>query len=229
MAPAIPALLFVLLIGILIADVVEFSFSKLGIPGWVTLLIFLATLIGSTINIPIWRRGGFVSPGDNFNHFHRFFGYHPPVAAYQTIAINVGGAVIPILLSLWLLPHTHVLRTIIATAVVAVVVHLSATIVPGSGVEMPIWIAPLVAALSALLLTWGDRAAPMAYIAGSIGALLGADISNLGHLAALGPGTLSIGGAGVFDGVFLSGFVAALISFDRPRKPRLPRSSAPIG
>ena len=227
MAPAIPALLFVLLIGILIADVVEFSFAKLGIPGWATLLIFLATLIGSTINIPIWRRGGIVSPG-YWTHPNRIFFYHPPVTNYQTIAINVGGAVIPILLSLWLLPHTHILRTIVATAIVAVVVHMSATVVPGSGVEMPIWIAPLVAAVSALVLTFGDRAAPMAYIAGSIGALLGADISNLGHLAALGPGTLSIGGAGVFDGVFLSGFVAALISFDRPRKPHLPRPTAPV-
>lgn len=227
MAPAIPALLFVLLIGILLADVIEFSFAKLGIPGWATLLIFLATLIGSTINIPIWRRGSFVSPG-YFGHPHHIFGYHPAAVAYQTIAINVGGAVIPILLSLWLLPHTHILRTLALTAIVAVVVHLNATVVPGAGVEMPIWIAPLVAAVGALILTFGDRAAPMAYFAGSIGALLGADISNLGHLAALGPGTLSIGGAGVFDGVFLSGFVAVLISFDRPRKPHLPRPAAPV-
>jgi uncharacterized membrane protein len=112
--------------------------------------------------------------------------------------------------------------------IVAVIVHMSASVVPGRGVEMPIWIAPLAAAACALLLTFGDRAAPMAYIAGSIGALIGADISNLGHLAALGPGTLSIGGAGVFDGVFLSGFVAALISFDRPRRPHIPRPSAPV-
>jgi uncharacterized membrane protein len=227
MAPAIPAILFVLLIGILLADVVEFSFSKLGIPGWATLLIFLATLVGSSINVPIWRRGGFVTPG-YIGRLHHMFYYHPPAVDYQTIAINVGGALIPILLSIWLLPHTHLVRTLVATVIVAVIVHMSASVVPGRGVEMPIWLAPLAAAACVLLLTFGDRAAPMAYIAGSIGALIGADISNLGHLAALGPGTLSIGGAGVFDGVFLSGFVAALISFDRPRRPHIPRPSAPV-
>lgn len=225
MAPAIPALLLVLLVGILLLDVISVSFEKLGIPAWATVLIFAGSLIGSTINVPIWRGGAVISPG-RFFRFHNMIGYLPGHVDQQVIAINVGGAVIPILLSLWLLPRTHLLRTLLATVVVAMVTHHFATIVPGKGIEMPIWIGPLLAAVLALVLTFGDRAAAMAYIAGSMGTLIGADISNLGRLGALGSGTLSIGGAGVFDGVFLVGFVAVLISFDRPRRPRYPRPAA---
>lgn len=225
MAPAIPAILLVLLVSILLLDVISISFEKLGIPSWATVLIFLGSLAGSTVNIPLWRRGGVVSPGFLFR-FRGAIGYHPPAVAYQTIAINLGGAIIPILLSLWLLPRTHLLRTLLATIIVAVVTHHFAKIVPGQGVEMPIWIGPLLAAVLGLVLTFGDRAAPLAYIAGSMGTLIGADISNLGHLAALGPGLLSIGGAGVFDGVFLCGFVAALISFDRPHRPHYARPAS---
>jgi len=226
MAPVIPSIFFFILLGILFADIIELSFAKLGIPGWATLLIFAGSLIGSTINIPLWTRNEGITPGYIFRH-HGWIGYHPPVYQQQVIAINVGGAIIPILLSLYLLEHTHLLRTLLAIAIVAVVSHIDARIVPGQGVEMDVWIAPVTAALCALVLTLGDRAAPMAYIAGTIGALLGADISNLGRLSALGPGWLSIGGAGVFDGVFLSGFVAALISFERPRRPRFSRPPSP--
>ncbi|HEY8819812.1 MAG TPA: DUF1614 domain-containing protein, partial [Dehalococcoidia bacterium] len=152
--------------------------------------------------------------------------YVPPRITDQVVAINVGGAVIPLLVCLWLLPRAPFLRTVLATAIVAVVSHLAATIVPGRGVEMPIWIAPASAALLGLLLTFGRGAAPLAYIAGTLGALIGADITNLGALSQLGDGVLSIGGAGVFDGVFLAGIVATLLSFERPQRPRYTRPIA---
>jgi uncharacterized membrane protein len=52
----------------------------------------------------------------------------------------------------------------------------------------------------------------VAYVAGTIGCLLGADILNLGSVADLGAPVASIGGAGTFDGVFLTGIVAVLIA-----------------
>lgn len=52
----------------------------------------------------------------------------------------------------------------------------------------------------------------MAYIGGSLGTLIGADLLNLDKLQGLGAPIASIGGAGTFDGVFLTGVVAVLIA-----------------
>jgi uncharacterized membrane protein len=72
-------------------------------------------------------------------------------------------------------------------------------------------IPPLVAAGVALILSF-RRAPPVAYVSGSMGALIGADVSNLHRLAELGAPVVSIGGAGTFDGVFLTGIIAGLIT-----------------
>ena len=53
--------------------------------------------------------------------------------------------------------------------------------------------------------------AAVAYITGSGGTLIGADIVNIGRVRELGAGVASIGGAGTFDGVFSSGIVAVVL------------------
>jgi uncharacterized membrane protein len=75
----------------------------------------------------------------------------------------------------------------------------------------PIFIPPLVAALSAYLLL---PAAPkvIAYVSGVLGTLIGADLSNLNRIPKLGAPVASIGGAGTFDGIFLTGIVAVLLA-----------------
>ena len=124
----------------------------------------------------------------------------------------------------------------LATLVVAVVAKLLARPMPGVGITLPSFVSPVVAALMAILLAqrMGVLAAPVAYISGTLGTLIGADLLNLplvlrgGLLAAsptrfwpgniarksspLAPRILSIGGAGVFDGVFLTGILAGLIA-----------------
>jgi uncharacterized membrane protein len=61
-------------------------------------------------------------------------------------------------------------------------------------------------------------AAPLAYIGGSLGTLIGADLLNLGNLQGLGAPVASIGGAGTFDGIFVTGILAVLIA-SIPGKP----------
>src|SRR5579884_620269 len=165
--------LLALLFWNVVFDVLSISFHKLGLSPWATFLILAGSALGSLINIPIWHRDLNVVPG-RVVHLHRFIFYSPPTVTEQVIAINVGGAVIPILLSIWLLPRAPLLRTILATAIVAVVAHIVAVPVQGQGIEMPIWVAPLVAAALGLVLTFGRGAAPLAYIAGSMGVLIGA-------------------------------------------------------
>src|SRR5438034_965094 len=56
------------------------------------------------------------------------------------------------------------------------------------------------------------RAPSVAYVAGSLGALIGADLLNLPRITAIGAPVVAIGGAGTFDGVFLTGILAGLLA-----------------
>jgi len=150
----------------------------------------LLSLLGSQVNIPLYSidRGATV------------------------VALNVGGALIPILVSLYLLVHTGMYRRmLIGVSVVVAVVHNLAQIVPGVGIAVPMIVPPLVAAGVALPLAF-RRAPPLAYVSGSMGTLIGADLLNLRKIARLGAPVVSIGGAGTFDGVFLTGILAGLLA-----------------
>ena len=100
---------------------------------------------------------------------------------------------------------------LLGIAIVAVIVHSLARVVPGVGIAVPMFIPPLAAAAVSLLLAFRG-APPVAYVAGSMGALIGADLWNLYRLGELGAPVVSIGGAGTFDGVFLTGLVAGLLA-----------------
>ena len=102
-------------------------------------------------------------------------------------------------------------RALVAIVIVAIAVHSLAYPVRGVGIAVPWLVPPLVAAGAALLLS--RRSAPsLAYIAGSLGTLIGADLLNLGKVAGLGAPIASIGGAGTFDGIFLAGILAVLLA-----------------
>jgi uncharacterized membrane protein len=57
----------------------------------------------------------------------------------------------------------------------------------------------------------GD-AAPVAYVAGVAGPLIGADLLHLSEIEESAVGMASIGGAGTFDCIVLSGIVAAYLA-----------------
>jgi len=103
------------------------------------------------------------------------------------------------------LPHA------IATAAVALALHWLANPVPGIGIAVPVFWPALITAVVALVLS-RENAAPLAYIAGSLGTLIGADLTNLDKVRGLGAPVASIGGAGTFDGIFLTGILAVLLA-----------------
>src|SRR5262249_44824267 len=128
------------------------------------------------------------------------------------IAVNVGGALIPTLMSLYLFAN-HGLwgRGLLATAGVAAVCYWMARPIPGIGIALPLLVPTFAAGVVGLLLS-KRHAAPLAYIGGSLGTLVGADLLNVDKLQGLGAPVASIGGAGTFDGVFLTGILAVLIA-----------------
>jgi len=186
------------------------GFEKLGISPEVTIFLLFLILIGSGINIPITKKKLV------YKIESRFFGlFRTPKIEAQGIAINLGGAVIPILLSFYFLflvwrAGFSLQPILIATILMVFISKFLARIVPGRGVSLPAFIPPIFSAIFALILA-SEFAAPCAFVAGTLGTLIGADILNLKRAQRYG-GFLSIGGAGVFDGVFLVGIVSALLA-----------------
>jgi uncharacterized membrane protein len=158
------------------------------------------------------------------HHHVDFFGMRyavPGVSHWKgtVVAVNVGGAIIPTLMSIYLLIKRELwVKGLVAIAIVAVVIHWMAAPVPGLGIAVPVFMPAVVTAIVAMLLSREDSA-PLAYIAGSLGTLIGADLTNLDKVSGLGAPVASIGGAGTFDGIFLTGILAVLLAslYARPR------------
>jgi uncharacterized membrane protein len=189
-------------------NIVTISLGKLGLSPGAAFALLFAMLVGSMINVPISRRR--IAYRSVRPYYMHFFFYVPPVVTEQVITVNIGGAVIPVCFALYLLPLAPLVSTILATAVMVVVARLARPIA-GTGITMPFWIPPLFSAGLAMVLA-SDNPAPVAYISGVLGTLIGADLLNWPNFKKLGAQVISIGGAGVFDGVFLTGIVAALIA-----------------
>ncbi len=207
-------LVVVLLIQI---NVLRYAYTRLGVSSGTALLLLFASLIGSYVNIPVYE---FQEREVLSWHEVSYYGvqYLVPVVGQPgtVIALNVGGAVIPTLLSLYLLAKNDMwIRGVITTAIVAVIVYALAEPVQGVGIAVPIFVPPVVTAIAAVLIA-RQHAAVLAYAGGSLGTLIGADLLNLGVVRGLGAPVASIGGAGTFDGIFLTGIVAVLLaSFSR--------------
>jgi uncharacterized membrane protein len=147
----------------------------------------------------------------------------PLVTSYPgtVLAVNVGGAVIPTLMSIYLVLRYQLwLRAAIAVIIIALVIHSMATPVRGVGIAVPVFAPVVVTAILAFILS-REYAAPLAYVGGSMGTLIGADLMNLDKIRGLGAPVASIGGAGTFDGIFLTGILAVLLAgIASPTRPR---------
>ena len=102
------------------------------------------------------------------------------------VALNVGGAVIPTLTSIYLLFRYQLwISAIIGTAAVTLVIHSLATPVQGLGIAVPVF-APVVSTAIVAYILSREYAPPLAYICGSLGTLIGADLLNLNNINGLG-------------------------------------------
>jgi uncharacterized membrane protein len=192
----------------------RYAYERIGLGHRASFLVLLGSLVGSYFNIPVVDLPGRQIITRGAVQFFGMVHVVPLVVQWPgtLIAINVGGAVVPILVSAYLLvTHRLWLQGAIAIVCVAAVCHMLAYPVPGLGIAMPVFVPPITAAVVALVLSRSD-AAQLAYIGGTLGALTGADLLNLGKVQSLGAPIASIGGAGTFDGVFLTGIVAVLIA-----------------
>ena len=205
---------FIVLVLVIQLGALRYAYLRIGLSPTAAVTLLLGSLAGSYFNFPIFELPAKqVVSGQEVV----FFGmeYAIPVVTQwpgTVIAVNVGGAVIPTAMSFYLLFKYRLWGVgLIATAIVTAVTHAFANPIPGLGIAEPVFVPALTTAIAALLLS-RRQAPPLAYIAGSLGTLLGADLLNLGKIQGLGAPVASIGGAGTFDGIFLVGILAVLIA-----------------
>lgn len=155
------------------------------------LLFIAAVIVGSFIDIPIMR-------------------------APVEVTMNVGGALLPILLSIWLIfkadETAERVRAILAAILVAVVVSLGSRYLPYEPENM--FLDPkIIYGISAGLIAYlAGRSRRSAFVGGVLGIVL-SDIVHMVTIIGLGiPGTTDIGGAGAFDVVMIAGIIAVMVA-----------------
>lgn len=209
-------LLFVILFLFVVLQIgiITYAYEKLGIDEKYVFLILLLSILGSYINIPLTESesGEITTQG-----YITIFGMRYTIPVYRkekhtVIAVNLGGAIIPILLSIYLAVSNGIfVQSVVGISVISLIVHLIARPVYGIGIAVPVVIPPVAAALLSFIIPVHSPAA-LAYISGTMGTLIGADILNLNRIKQLGAPVASIGGAGTFDGIFMTGILAVLLA-----------------
>ncbi|WP_297065357.1 DUF1614 domain-containing protein [Thermococcus sp.] len=209
------------LVFLLFSSAVLMAFGRLGLPPGVAVTLFAFALIGSFINIPIAEEVIY-EPVISVREVG-FFGILYPIPYFDweerktIIAVNVGGALVPLSIVLYELfrliylgNYNLLANTLLAVFIASLLSNAVARPIRGLGIAMPSLFPPLVAVLLGWLLGDGNPTL-VAYVSGTLGVLIGADLMNWGKIKHLGAPMVSIGGAGTFDGIFLAGIIAVLL------------------
>jgi len=206
-----------LLLGLLLlliqVNLLAIAFDKLGLSPVSGLLLLIGALMGSTLNLPVTRIRAWYprAPSQPLPPLLR--GSRPAFEASILIAVNLGGCIIPVCFSVYLMIQTQLplAEVLLATVAVSIISYGFSRPVAGLGIAMPPLVAPLSAAIIAVSIDFANGA-PLAYISGTLGVLIGADLMRINDVRRFGAPLASIGGAGTFDGIFITGIVAALLA-----------------
>lgn len=219
----LPLLLFLVLLALLpfvFGQLYTAALIKLKLEPTTALLVVIGIFMGSAINIPVKRLSRTESvPVDQLAVFELqgWRSMFQRVRRDTIIAVNVGGCLIPLALVIYETAHLAMggrpalFGLLLAVVINTGVCYWLAEPVEGVGIAMPGLFPAIVASLSALLLV-PDQAPPVAFVAGVLGPLIGADLLHLRDIEKIATGVASIGGAGTFDGIVLSGIVAAYLA-----------------
>lgn len=208
-------ILAIILLPFLLVGMIGEAFLRLGISPSMIFWLLILILAGSLVNIPVYTLEGREIVTEQVISY---FGMRVRLPRLRTrqktvLAVNVGGALIPMALSGYLLfKMGFFLCTFITLTIVILVINRLARPIKGLGIGVPGLVPPIVAALGVYLLCPPEIRAPSAYIASTMGTLIGADLMKLKEISQLGAPVASIGGAGTFDAIFLSGIIAVLLS-----------------
>ncbi|PWB49397.1 MAG: hypothetical protein C3F06_14715 [Candidatus Methanoperedenaceae archaeon] len=188
------------------------AFRRLGFAPEYSVYFLFLSLPCSYLNIPIKKiRSHEPVISDKASDVLRSGLYASSPKMYSAIAVNIGGAVIPMIMSLFLLSKAKPINVLVGILVMTIIIHKIARPVKGSGIAIHALLPPFLAAFVAIIIS-PQNAPVIAYISGTIGCILGIDILNLNKIHYLGVPLVSIGGAGTFDAIFLTGIISVLLA-----------------
>lgn len=215
--------LIILVIPLLFLGLVGAAFTRLGFSWIAALAVVLLMLLGSFVNIPLYRIKRDMVRVDNVGM--PFAGAGNPFSSqpvWETVvSLNLGGAVIPVAVSLYLLYRAVTLEgtTILQSVaggiiIVALLAWVATRSVAGYGIRAPLFMPGLAAILCGLLFAGGTglSAGVTAFVAGTAGTLLGAGIARLPRLRDMEIPAFSIGGSGMFGAIFIACILSAIIA-----------------
>lgn len=210
------AIVLALMLPWMMADVLATALLKLQLRPETAVLIVAAIFLGSMINIPVKRVARTEPvPYDPLAVFG-LRGLWSAERQETVVAVNLGGCVIPACLALYeavrLVSQPAAFGALlVASAANACVCYKLARPVKGVGITMPAFVPAIVACGLAWLLA-SSNATPVAFVAGVTGPLIGADLLHVREFERIGSGIVSIGGAGTFDGILLTGILALYLA-----------------
>jgi uncharacterized membrane protein len=215
--------LAIIIVPLLVLGIIGAAFTRLGFSWISALAVVLLMLFGSFVNIPVYRiRRDMIRVSHNQAPV---FGVSFPNTSGEiwdtTISLNLGGAVIPVFISLYLMYRailitgTSLIFTVCAgITIVTMITFVSTRLDNYTGIQVPLLIPGLTALLAGLLLAGGTGliGAVTAFVSGVTGVLLGGNIANLYRISDLEVPEVSFGGAGTFGSIFLCCMLPALIA-----------------
>ena len=206
-------ILLVIVIVFIQVEVFSLVLSRLGLSPASASLLLVTTLVGSVLNLPVLKVAS-TFHYDEHNPLHRTLSPFKFTEGHTLIAVNVGGGLIPVLFSIYLIMTSGISVTMVVLAVGAVtaISYLFSRPIESLGIGMPLFVAPVGAAFTAMILSQ-DNASALAYICGSLGVVIGADLMRIKDIRQLNTPVASIGGAGTFDGIFMTGLIAVLLTY----------------
>lgn len=204
-----------MLIAVVQIGLVSIGFEKLGLSQQSAMLLLFSSLLGSIINLPLFSMKVEAPPEEPASH--PSFGLLRPIllpfTGQMQVMVNVGGCLIPMTFSFYLFTHIdfEIGHVMLAIMVVSAFAYAISRPLPGIGIGMPLFAAPVAAAITATIVD-SAHSAPLAYICGTTGVIIGADLMRISDIRKIGAPFASIGGAGTFDGIFITGIVAVLLT-----------------
>ena len=204
----------IFLFALIHVGIMTIAFEKIGFGPWQVFVFLLASLLGSHINIPVKRiKNKIVNIPSKVRSFGITYRIHASSFPGTVVTVNLGGALVPLFLSVYLMLKWRIFfDPLIGIAIIAALTYWMARPVPGLGIALPMFIPPFLAALLAILISAEDHAPVVAYISGTLGTLIGADLLHYKDIEQINAPVVSIGGAGTFDGIFLTGIIAVLLA-----------------
>ena len=216
--------LVIVLIPLLILGVISLAFTRLGLSWFEALALVMMMLVGSFINIPLYRihrdmvRATPVDTGGN----GILVLPRSAMPVWETqISVNLGGCIIPVCIAACLVFQTAVVSgssliipVFLSAGIVSVLSFIATHEITGVGIRVPVLIPALAALLAGILISGGTglNAMVVALAGGVIGTIAGGNLAHLFRVRDLEVQAVSIGGYGSFGAMFLCCILPALIA-----------------